>query len=367
MRILNLLILFFMPLWVFGVEIEEGNGYILFRCPHYKLRFFKDKGTFDLQIRDKKGGFSSIHRPEGESPWFGYNGPKGEVRSSQNVPRKLEVRRTAEGFEVSLRVPLDEGGDFQGNFLITDYFLLVRSLINSREKPISILRLAPRFEVDIELFNRYAFSLPGGIVSGVVKELGRPGYAGVLGWGGPKSYSALDPSSPFFALYNPDAGIGFLFLYPFYQELWNGKHIFLQLWEGGINYLYAGWGEEKDLGREVLFAIAPLQAFSENEIGNTARKLTKEIETKVRKGEIKFPSLLKVMEMKERITKNWRIAEEFINRRISQPKGLEEFEVKVFELQMLYICSKIAYERRDYESALSYSDKMLKILGARKE
>ncbi len=369
MRGFPLLVTLLISLLVWGVEMEEAEDYLLFTGRNYQLRQFKTKGTFEFLIRDKEGNFRPIHRPGGESPWFGYNTARGEVSSSKNSPNILDVKRWKEGFQIYLLTLLEEDAFYEGNFFITDDFLLLRSSIRAeKEERRSIVRLAPRFEVDIELFNHFAFSLPEETIWGLAKELGRPGYAGVGGWGGPKSYGSLDPTTPFFALYNPHLKTGFLFLYPFYERLWKGKHIFLQLWVEGINYFYAGWGEEKDLGKEVLFAIAPLDVFSPKEIAEEARKLNQEIEKKVREGEVPFPSLLRVLEVEEKIKRNWHTCQELVDGLFSRLNGPKAREIKkwkdnIFEIQRFYIYSKIALERGDYENALLYSEKMLKTLG----
>lgn len=367
MRGLLVTITWLIPLLALCVEMEEGSDYFLFRSENYHLGIFKTKGTFELLLKDKEGNFLSMHRSDGESPWFGYNGPKGEMRSLDNTPSKLEVKRTDGGFEVSLVTPLEENSSYEGIFLIKEDFLILRSLIKANGGKISIVRLAPRFEIDIGLFNQFAFSLPQELVTGSVKGLGRPGYAGVGGWGGPKSYASLSSDVPFFALYNPDRKIGFIFLYPFYEELWKGKHIFIQLWENEINYFYAGWGEEKDLGKDVMFAIAPLQVFSPKEIMNKASELVNKIEKGVRSGEIPFPSLIRTLELKENLKKYWQICHNFVDEQASRIDTLTSSEIrrlieKIFEVQMLFICSKSAYERGDYDDALIYSERMVKVL-----
>lgn len=353
----------------FAVEMEEGKDRLLFKCRDYQLCFFKTKGTFEFLVKDREGNLHPIHNPQGESPWFGYNSSRGEVRSSQNVPTRLEVKKQGEWFRISLVVPLGEEALYEGEFFVADDLVTIRSLImGGKEGKISIVRVAPRFEVDIKVFPRFAFSIPGGTISGVAEELGRPGYAGVGGWGGPKSYGSFDPVSPFFALYNPDLEVGFLILYPFYERLWKGKHIFLQLWNDEINYLYAGWGDEKDLGKEFLFAIAPLKVSSPQGIAGKAEQLDREIEEEVKKGELPFPSLLKVLEMERKIERSWEICQNFIERRIPQLENsslsqLREWEERLFEVQRLFLSSKIALERGDYEASLLYAEEMLKTLG----
>lgn len=368
MRLTVVIIIWLIPFFAISAEMEEGEDYVIFKCENYHLRIWKTRGSFDLLLKDSRGDFHSMHRSQGESPWFGYNGPKGEIRSSGNPPSKLDVKRTSDGFEVFLTTPLEENARHQGIFLVKDDFLLVRSTIQASRGGISIVRLAPRFEVDIDLFNQFAFSVPQGVIRGSVRELGRPSYAGVGGWGGPKSYSSLNPDVPFFALYNPEKRMGFLFLFPFYEKLWKDKHIFLQLWENETNYFYAGWGEEKDLGKEVMFAIAPLEVFSSDEILNRASELAKKIEKGVRSGEIPFPSLLKTLELDENLNRYEQIVRNYIDKLTSGIDTLPSVEInklteKIFEVQMLFLCTKSAYERGDYDTALSYSERMLEVLG----
>ncbi|MBC7327409.1 hypothetical protein H5T87_04760 [bacterium] len=351
------------------VETKDVDDYIIFTTRDYQLHLYKTKGTFDFLVKDKDGIFHPIHKAEGESPWFGYNGPRGEVSSSRNPIGEIKMKRWREGYLVSILVPLEQGVFWDGEFYISDDYLVVRSLIKSEARSgISIVRLAPRFEVDIALFNRYLFSLPGQIVEGKVEELGRPGYAGVLGWGGPKSYGSLDPSVPFFALYNPELQVGFLFLYPFYDKLWKGKHIFLQLWEGGINYFYAGWGDENDLGKETVFVITPLKIFSPDEIKRNVEKLNKEIEELVRSGGLPLEFITRLLEIEGKLRKYWEISEKLLKEKLTRMDDLSEEEIKMFsdmlfKYQVLLLCSERSFEEGDYETALRYSEKMLKLLG----
>jgi hypothetical protein len=356
-----------------AVEKEESDEHITFKAKNYLLRLYKTKGTFDFLLLDDKGDLKPIHNPSGESPWFGYNNPKGETRSSNSKPQKIEVGKWKYGYRVHLIYPLEKDAYFEGNFYITDDFLAIISRINTRtSENINIVRIAPRFEVDINLFNHLAFSIPKAIISGEVSSLGRPGYAGVWGWGGPKSFSSLDPDCPFFALYNPDLKLGFLFLYPFYEKLWKNKHIFLQLWEGGINYFYSGWGEEKDLGKEVLFTIAPLNISNPEGISQIANELNEKIEEMVKGEELSFPSLLKALKAEERIKEIWRKCEDSLKGKIPKievlsPKEFGEWKNRIFQIQNLFLLSTLAFEREDYEKSLLYAEKMLKILEEKEE
>ena len=352
----------------FAVEKEEGEDFILFKGKNYALRLYKNVGTFDFLLVDRMGNLHPIHNPKGEAPWFGYNCSKGEIRSSESSPVILAIKNWKDGYEISLIYPLEEDSKFIGEFFLSDDFLVVRSLIKAKGERIGIVRLAPRFEVDIQLFNNFAFSIPNRIVFGNVKELGRPGYAGVRGWGGPKSYDSLDPACPFFALYNPDLKLGFLFIYPFYDKLWKDKHIFLQLWEGGINYLYAGWGDEKDLGKEVIFVISPFEGMSPEDLKSRAIELNKKIEEMVKKGDLPFPSFLNFLKMEERILKIWQLCEDFLKEKMieiesASPKEFEKWKENIFALQRFFLSSRISFERGDYENSLLNAEKMLKILG----
>jgi hypothetical protein len=375
MRYLALLLLCFLIAIYMAqaVEKEESDEYVTFKAKNYVLRLYKTKGTFDFLLVDSKGDLKPIHNPSGESPWFGYNCARGEIRSSQKAPQKIEIGNWKYGYKVSLIYPLEEGAYYEGNFYIADDFLAVRSLINvAKREGVNIVRLAPRFEVDVHLFNHFAFSIPKAIISGEVSSLGRPGYAGVWGWGGPKSFSSLDPDCPFFALYNPDLNLGFLFLYPFYEKLWKNKHIFLQLWEGGINYFYSGWGEEKDLGKEVLFAIAPLNISNPERISQIASELNEKIEEMVKKEELPFPSLLKALKAEERIKEIWRKSEDSLKSQILKLESLSQKEFgkwknRIFQIQNLFLLSKLAFEREDYDNSLIYAEKMLKILEEKEE
>ncbi|MBC7329891.1 hypothetical protein H5T88_05975 [bacterium] len=356
-----------------SLEKEEDDEYICFKARNYVLRLYKNKGTFDFLLIDGKGDLKPIHNPSGESPWFGYNCARGEIRSSQNAPEKIEVGSWKYGYKVSLIYPLEEGAYYEGNFYIADDFLAVRSLIDAvKREGVNIVRLAPRFEVDINLFNHFAFSIPKALISGEVSSLGRPGYAGVWGWGGPKSFSSLDPDCPFFALFNPDLKLCFLFLYPFYDKLWKNKHIFLQLWEGGINYFYSGWGEEKDLGKEVLFAIAPLNIPNPEGISQMAKELMERIEAMVKGEELPCPSLLNALKAEESVKGIWRKSEESLNKQIPKlevlsPREFGEWKSRIYQIQHLFFLSKLAFERGDYENSLIYARKMLKILEEKEE
>lgn len=352
---------------VLAIEMKEKEDTWEFETAFYILQLPREKGTFTLLTKSSRGTFP-IHSPRGEGPWFGYNSPQGEIRTSARRPEKVDVSKKGKYWGIEVTTPLEKGVYHRGVFFLAEDFLAVRSLIEGKTtEEVSIVRLAPRMEVDLGVFTDYAFSIPQRVVAGKAKELGRPGYAGISAWGGPQSYASLDPSVPFFALYNPDLKTGFLFLYPFYQRLWSGKHIFLQRWQDEIDYFYAGWGDKSSLGEEVLFLIAPLKAYSAEEIYSQARELMEKVEKMVLEGSLPFPSLLRFLKVEEEIEGNWKRCEEKIRGILDKVEGfpptqLEVVRRSVFYIQVLSVASQIALSQGDYETALSYSQQMVENL-----
>lgn len=354
-----------------AVETREKADTWEFETDFYILQLPQGKGTFTLLIKGSMGTFP-IHSPRGEGPWFGYNSPGGEIRTSARRPEKVKVSKKRQYWEIEVTTPLEKGVYHRGFFYLWEDFLAIRSLIEGKTtEEVNIVRLAPRMEVDLGVFTDYAFSIPKRIVAGKAKDLGRPGYAGISAWGGPQSYASLDPSAPFLALYNPELKTGFLFLYPFYKNLWLGKHIFLQRWHE-IDYFYAGWGDKSSLGEEVLFLIAPLKAYSAEEIYNQARELTERVERLVLEGFLPFPSFLRSLKVEEEIEKNRKKCEEKIRGILNKVEGLPPRQLETvvrhtFQIQLLTVASQIALSQRDYDKALSYSRRMVESLANWKE
>ena len=346
------------------VSVQRTAGTVVIRGEGYALVVSVERGEFDFLLRLPGGDFVSVVRQGGEKFWFGYNDPGGERRSDRNSPLKLTVRRLGRKAEVEVLCPVDpEAGSLhRAVYIALPKFVVVRSKIvkGAFRGKASIVRVAPRADIDISLLTHFAFSAPGGkVVAGEVHKLGRPGYAGVLPWGGPIVADSLDPKAPFFALYNPKREVGFLLLYPFYDRFWfwANHHIFLQLWRWGTNFLYCGFGGEGFFDKEFLFVLAPAEAFNPEGLKGQALRLTKFVEEAVRKGEIHCPRLRKHLQAEaefprlfKEVRRLWEgLVKGLIEGKIDASTGLSTLRRVNFLLSLAYM----AMEKGDVEEALS--------------
>ncbi len=284
------------------ISLRQTAEAIVARGEGFELVVSKERGAFDLYLQFPNGEFASVDRRDREMFWFGYNDKEGERRSDENRPRKVRVREARGRVEIEVECPIDPrvGSAHRAVYLVFPEFVLVRStILRGRAKGrLAIVRVAPRADVDLSLLTHFAVStLRGGrrVVSGELGKLGRPSYVGVRAWGGPINLSSLDPEAPFLALYNPERRVGLMLVYPFYRRFWSEAQIFLQKWHGGANFLYCGFGDEKFFNKEFLFAFAPVRDFSPEGLRERARRLAREIEGMVSRGEISYPRLERIL------------------------------------------------------------------------
>lgn len=355
---------------VFPVQIKEGDEAVILKSETYVLEIPRDKGSFYFKIKDKKGNYYSVHREGGEIPWFGYNDANGEKRTSDNVPSDIRVAKKKPVLEVQTICPVDPGSGsiHKAVFFADDNFVTIRSRIEGENLPqsIGIVRLAPRFVIDRDIFTYIMFSTPKRVRLLKAGNLKLPAHAGVRAWGGPQNYDSLNPSNPFFAMYNPDLEVGFMFIYPFYAKLWKEKSIFLQVHESA-DYFYAGFGEANSLSEEVMFVIAPLKSFSPDEIEEQANRLTQEIEKRVLTKDISFPLLQKGMDAEEEIKTSFEKAQTILKETIEKaetlsPEKFYELEKKIYQAQVLSNICRQSMANSSFDLALQYAKKILDIL-----
>jgi hypothetical protein len=252
-------------------QLAESEQAVIVEGETYRLAFSKEVGTLEIFVRNRAGEFVAVRREGGESPWYGYNDATGEYRTSQHRPEI--VRRDAgdvPALDVTCPVDPQAGTLHRARYLFFDRFVIGRSQLVADSIPpgSGILRIAPRFDADITAFPGYALrgAPPGppevegemGLLRvGAWSDLGeRETYVGVRPWGTRGvQVAALDPTRPYLALHNPQTGAQVAFAYPRYEEFWSGLHLFVQLYTGGYNYWYTGFGDADLFGGEFPFCL----------------------------------------------------------------------------------------------------------------
>lgn len=244
-----------------AAEISDNDASITVRGDTYRIIFSRSSGVLDIEIAGRDGGFESVVHKDGGTLWYGCNGPDGEYRTQHHRP---SFTRSKHGdIEVLTSVcPVrpEDGVTHRATYAFFPKWIAVSSRLEAEKEPahLSIVRVAPRFDVDIEKLPHYSCREHlGRRCCGPVAELGeRDTYVGLNPWGrrGVRC-RGFDPQRAYFGLYDPLSGRSIAFAYPFFDKMWKGKHIFLQLHTSKCNYWYTGFGRAADVGRDFIFCI----------------------------------------------------------------------------------------------------------------
>jgi hypothetical protein len=292
----------------------------------WRLELRRDLGTFDFLVQPQgEAEFVSVLRPTGELPWYGYNVPGGgEARTSGVKPT---VRLAGGKGPVSVRCELDAEHDVrhEATYYGTDGGLVVVSRFTS-STPVpgaSIVRFAPKLDVNTDLLTHYAFAdATGRRHEGRTADLGeRNTYAGVGAWepGGDQARE-LDPECPYMLLYDPERQVSLGIILPLYRLMWREARSFLQLYKGGSDFWYTGFPLHPELRGERLFILYAKQSGSPEAIDEDTPRLCREAERVVREGAVEAPEAQAALLAAERFEREWPAVYEQI--RPQPPTGL---------------------------------------------
>ncbi|MBC7287026.1 MAG: hypothetical protein H5T86_03070 [Armatimonadetes bacterium] len=270
-----------------AVVVAEGEA--------YRISTFDAGAGIDISLRTAEGTWVALRRTNGELGWFGYNRKgAGEVRSSACSPA-IERETRGQGKVVSVTCELEPGVSHAAEYVPFPSFCFITSEIRCQVAPAdaSIIRLAPRFDIDVGRFPCYALRDERGILhTGTLASLGeRPKYVGVRGWGGGCAVAGLDPQRPYLAFFNPFGGPLFALVYPKHNFQWRDGRHFLQLFDGGANYLYSGFFSGGHFNEPVLFAIYANASGSIDELEKQIPEVEARAEELVRSGVLRVPAL----------------------------------------------------------------------------
>jgi hypothetical protein len=290
---------------VTGTRTVEVSG------ERWRLELRRDLGTFDFFVQPQgEAEFVSVLRPNGELPWYGYNVPGGGEARTCGV--KPTVRIGGEKGPVSVRCELDEEHGVRHEAIyygIDDGVVVVSRFTSSTPAPgASIVRFAPKLDVNIDLLTHYAFADAAGQQhEGRIADLGeRNTYAGVGAWepGGDQARK-LDPERPYMLLYNPERQVSLGIILPVYRLAWREARSFLQLYQGGYNFWYTGFPLHPELRGERLFILYAKQSGSPEAIHEDAPRLCQEVERLVREGTVKAPDTQAALLAAESFEREW--------------------------------------------------------------
>jgi hypothetical protein len=270
-----------------------------------------DRGTFDFLVQPKdEPALVSIMRPGGEPAWYGYNEPAGERQTSQIKPSAFA--RQGETGPVTVRCVLDQdlGIAHEALYYPIPEGVLVVSRLTAQSLPrdASIIRVAPKMDVNTDLLTHYAFVGPDGREhTGAVASLGpRDTYAGAGAWApGGDQVAGLSPEYPYTLLFNPDKAVSLGVVLPLYQSTWRNAHSFLQLWHGGFNFWYAGFLPSDALRSEHMFVLYALQSGTPEALRNDAARVCREVSELVAQGKVQAPALAEMLAARGRFERDW--------------------------------------------------------------
>jgi len=272
----------------------------------YRLWSWTGVAALDVEARDAQGNWWPFTRKGGETGWYGYNLQNaGEVRSSAAKLHLTEEQRAGVGVKVAA-CELEPGVRHRAEYMAGPSFCIVVTELMAQQQPegAGIIRLAPRFDIDIKRFTCYALRNGRGILhTGTIQALAaRPAYVGVGTWGGPGcSLADLDPQRPYLAFFRPSGGPLLAFIYPHTRTLWIGGRHFLQLWEKDANYFYSGMFDRGHFNETTAFVIyaradGDLEAF-EAELPTVLQR----VDELAASGAVKLPALAAAHEMQQRM------------------------------------------------------------------
>lgn len=281
------------------VELCSGDA--------YRLYTYSEGAALEIDLRTASGDWVSFRRTGGAPGWYGYNTAGREV-SSAAAPPRVERRQRLGVQVVGVSCSLADGVGHLAEYVPRPAYCAVVSRIVAEGVPPEayILRLAPRFDMDISRLPCYALRDGRGILhTGAISSvaLSRPSYIGTGTWGGPGCLvSSLDPTRTYLAFFNPDNGPLVAFVFFHAQTLWPGGHHFLQLFTGGSNFLYAGFLDTYSYGEPVAFGICAradgdLMAFEAS-----LSDVLKDFDRLVESGVLGIPAVRSTMEARSRLS-----------------------------------------------------------------
>jgi len=277
----------------------------------WRLELRRDKGTFDFLVQPQgEAGFVSVLRPGGELPWYGYNVPGGS--EAQTCDTKPTVQAADAKGPVTVHCALSKEAKVAHEaayYPVPDGVLVVTRFSSPMPAPYgSIVRSAPKLDVDTSLLTHYAFvDATGRQHQGAIAALGeRDAYAGAGGWG-PRGdvVSDLDPEHPYMLLYNPERAVSLGIVLAFYRTSWRGTETFLQLYRGGYNFWYTGFAPRHELRGERVFILYARQSGSPEAIHEDTPRLCQEAKQLVSGGAVEAPETRAVLAASERFQGEW--------------------------------------------------------------
>jgi hypothetical protein len=282
----------------------------VFEGERWRLELPREAGTFDFRVQPQgETEFVSVLRPGGEAPWYGYNVSGGPERRTCEVTPDFRPRSPR------FRCVLEPGPQVVHEAAYHPFangVLVVSRFVSEGVPPVaSIVRFAPKLDVDVDLLTRYAFADDAGSRhEGGVAELGaRAAYAGVGGWGGPGDVvGGLDPARPYMLLYNPDRAVSLGIVLLRYPSLWAGAQTFLQLYHGGWNFWYTGFLPRSALRGERVFVLYARQVATPDTLEADLPALVSEAERLIAEGEVEAPEVRAAMAAETRFAAEWEAA-----------------------------------------------------------
>ncbi len=238
---------------------ERGKKIIVAQGEAYRVATYSKAAAVEVALQSSDSAWRPLTRTGGEMAWFGYNRKSaGEVRSSTRAAKIQRLQRAGAKI-VAVSCELEPGVLHRAEYVAFDDFCIVTSELRAAKPPrdATLIRLAPRFDINIRRLFCYALRDGRDILhTGTLAALGnRPKYVGVRGWGDGCTVAELSARRAYLAFFNPSAGPLFAVVYPHYRSQWRWARTFLQLFNGGANYLYAGVFDRGHFNQPVAFAI----------------------------------------------------------------------------------------------------------------
>jgi len=277
----------------------------------WRLDIHAERGTFDFLVQPKgETGYVSVMRAQGEAAWYGYNEPAGERRTCDVKPAAFS--RQGNSGPVTVRCVLDRenGVTHEAVYYPLSDGVLVVSRFSAKTLPreASIIRAAPKLDVNISLLTDYAFAGSDERThTGAIAELGaRATYAGGGAWGpGGDQTPALGGDYPYMLLFDPQKAVSLGIVFPFYQAAWRNVRSFLQLWTGDCNFWYTGWLPPDALRGERIFVLYTRQSDSPEAIRADAERLCREATDRIARGTIEAPTVRAMLGARQQFDHEW--------------------------------------------------------------
>ncbi|MBM3499184.1 MAG: hypothetical protein FJX74_10995 [Armatimonadetes bacterium] len=266
----------------------------------WRVELSREAGTFDLLAQPAgEAEFVSLLRAGGERPWYGYNVGSAEGRTSESTPT-VEGDPERGPLRVHCELDPDHAVTHEAVYYLRPEGLVVVSRFGSSALTPegSIVRFAPKLDVDLSLLTHYAFvDAEGRRHQGAVMDLGeRNAYAGVGAWEpGRDVVDRLNAERPYMLLYNPERAVSLGVILPLYESVWREAGSFLQMYQGGFNFWYTGFAPMSRLRGERIVILYLRQSGSPEGIEADAPRLCREVEDGIQRGEIEAPEVREML------------------------------------------------------------------------